>query len=96
MNVEKFSDDLWIGVKGQSNSEIARTPRNAFRCSVAKCCAGGKATEKARGLHRLPTLIKLRMPAHSSSSEPQGAKVMGREGNNPEHQLRSLNMVKLH
>ena len=59
MNVEKFSDDLWIGVKGQSNSEIARTPRNAFRCSVARVVAGGKATEKARGLHRLPTLNKL-------------------------------------
>ena len=29
-------DDLWVGVKGQSNSEIARTPRNAFRCSVGK------------------------------------------------------------
>ena len=27
-------DDLWVGVKGQSNSEISRTPRNAFRCSV--------------------------------------------------------------
>ena len=59
MSVEKLSDDLWIGVKGQSNSEIARTPRNAFRCSVGRMCAGGKATEKARGLHRLPTLIKL-------------------------------------
>ena len=29
-------DDLWIGVKGQSNLEIARTPRNAFRCSVVE------------------------------------------------------------
>ena len=34
MHVEKCLDDLWVGVKGQSNSEIARTPRNAFRCSV--------------------------------------------------------------
>ena len=33
---EKCSDDLWVGVKGQSNQEIARTPRNAFRCSVVK------------------------------------------------------------
>ena len=24
-------------MKGQSNLEIARTPRNAFRCSLAKC-----------------------------------------------------------
>ena len=36
MYVEKCLDDLWIGVKGQSNTEISRTPRNAFRCSVAK------------------------------------------------------------
>jgi hypothetical protein len=36
VSVEKLSDDLWIGVKGQSNSEIARTPRNAFRCSVGQ------------------------------------------------------------
>ena len=34
VHVEKCSDDLWVGVKGQSNQEIARTPRNAFRCSV--------------------------------------------------------------
>ena len=34
VDVEKSLDDLWIGVKGQSNREIARTPRNAFRSSV--------------------------------------------------------------
>jgi hypothetical protein len=27
-------DELWIGVKGQSNSVIARTPRNVFRYSL--------------------------------------------------------------
>ena len=31
MNVEKFSDELWLGVKGQSNSVIAGSPRNIFR-----------------------------------------------------------------
>ena len=34
VDVEKSLDELWVGVKGQSNREIARTPRNAFRCSV--------------------------------------------------------------
>ena len=34
MNVEKFWDELRVGVKGQPNSEIARTPRNVFRYSV--------------------------------------------------------------
>ena len=34
VNVEKFSDEARVGVKGQSNWEIARTLRNAFRCSL--------------------------------------------------------------
>ena len=32
--VEKCLDELWVGVKGQSNQEIARTPRNVFRNSL--------------------------------------------------------------
>ena len=32
--VEKLSDEARVGVKGQSNPEIARTPRNVFRCSL--------------------------------------------------------------
>ncbi len=31
ITVEKVWDDLWIGVKGQSNLEIAGSPRNLFR-----------------------------------------------------------------
>ena len=34
MSVEKFSDDLWVGVKGQSNWEIAGSPRNIFKYSL--------------------------------------------------------------
>jgi hypothetical protein len=34
MKVENFWDELRIGVKGQSNSVIAGSLRNAFRCSV--------------------------------------------------------------
>ena len=34
-SVEKLLDEVRVGVKGQSNLEIARTPRNAFRCSLA-------------------------------------------------------------
>ena len=29
--VEKVGDDLWLGVKGQSNREIAGSPRKLFR-----------------------------------------------------------------
>ena len=50
--------------------------------------AGGRATDRTRGLHRLPTPDKLRMPAHITWSEALGAKVQRREGNNPDYQLR--------
>ena len=35
-SVEKLLDEVRVGVKGQSNLEIARTPRNAFRCSLLR------------------------------------------------------------
>ena len=36
MYVEKCSDELWIGVKVQSNPEIAGSLRNAFRGSLGR------------------------------------------------------------
>ena len=36
VSVEKGLDDLWIGVKFQSNTEIAGSPRNSFRASVER------------------------------------------------------------
>ena len=35
MNVEKFWDDVGVGEKFQSNPEIAGSPRNRFRASLA-------------------------------------------------------------
>ena len=32
--VETLADELWLGVKFQSNPEIAGSPRNSFRASV--------------------------------------------------------------
>ena len=52
----------------------------------------GRATDRARGLHRLPTPDKLRMLINIHGSEGMGAKVHVREGKNPDHQLRSLNI----
>jgi hypothetical protein len=40
--VENCLDELWIGVKGQSNPEIAGSPRNSFRASLV-CLDGGRA-----------------------------------------------------
>ena len=79
-------------MKGQSNWEIARTPRNAFRGSVMVKYFRGRATDRARGLHRLPTPDKLRMLEYIHGSEGVGAKVRVREGKNPDQQLRSLNL----
>ena len=61
--VENLGDELWVGVKGQSNSVIAGSPRNAFRCSVAWFRAGGRATGWLMGLTGLLTSIKLRIPS---------------------------------
>jgi hypothetical protein len=52
---------LWIAEKFQSNSDIAGSPRNSFRASLAIKFTGGKALNRL-GAERLPTLIKLRMP----------------------------------
>jgi hypothetical protein len=48
----------------------------------------GRATDWARGCQNLPNPDKLRMLSYISGSEAAGAKVRGREGNNPEYQLR--------
>ena len=92
VSVEKDLDELWVGVKGQSNWEIARTPRNVFRYSVGVELRGGRATNRTRGCHSLPNPDELRMPASITGSEAWGAKVPGREGKNPDHLLRSLNL----
>ncbi len=55
MWVENCSDDLWIGVKGQSNREIAGSPRNIFRYSLVPFHTGGKAQFRLGGVS-LPTL----------------------------------------
>src|SRR3546814_10025894 len=49
ISVEKLPDDLRVGVKGQSNWEIARTPRNVFRNNVEVQSRGGRATDWVRG-----------------------------------------------
>ncbi len=42
-SVEKDLDDLWLGVKFQSNPEIAGSPRNSFRASVMRELYEGRA-----------------------------------------------------
>ena len=51
MQVENCLDELWIGVKGQTNLEIAGSPRNIFRYGLALISNGGRALD---GLGVLP------------------------------------------
>ena len=51
MLVENSLDELCLGVKGQSNSVIARSLRNIFRDSLASDHSGGRALD---GLGALP------------------------------------------
>jgi hypothetical protein len=50
VNVEKFLDELWIGVKGQSNLEISCSLRNNFRVSLGHDLFRGKALDLSGGL----------------------------------------------
>ena len=45
MFVAKSSDELWVGVKGQSNLVIAGSPRNVFRYSLSDESRGGRALD---------------------------------------------------
>ena len=50
MTVEKVLDELWIGVKGQSNSEISCSLRNNFRVSLEHKRSRGRALNSRGGL----------------------------------------------
>jgi hypothetical protein len=88
VNVEKFLDDLWVGVKGQSNWEIARTPRNAFRGSLASSVEEVEILIGLGGLTAYQTLPNSECLDMFRGSEGRGAKVPAREGKNPDHRLR--------
>jgi hypothetical protein len=47
--VTKCSDELWIGVKCQTNLEIAGSRRNNFRVSVTPLSMGGRALTEVGG-----------------------------------------------
>ena len=52
----------------------------------------GRATNRTRGSHILPNPDELRMLLDYLGREGQGAKVLIREGKNPDRQLRSQNI----
>ena len=50
MTVEKVLDELWIGVKGQSNLVISCSLRNNFRVSLSVNAFRGRALNLQGGL----------------------------------------------
>jgi hypothetical protein len=90
--VENLGDDLWLGVKGQSNSVIAGSPRNAFRCSVA-CFLPEVGRWVGDGPDQVTDLSQTSNAGKwERGSETAGDKLRGREGNSPEHRLRPLSV----
>ena len=85
-------DELWVGVKGQSNSEIARTPRNVFRYSLELSDIEVELLIGLGGFTAYQTLTNSECYVMFLSSEGMGAKVLVRKGKNPDHQLRSPNL----
>ena len=90
--VENLGDELWVGVKGQSNSVIAGSPRNAFRCSVAWFLVevellDGRWALWVTDVSQTPNAIRV-----ERGSETAGDKLRGREGNSPDRRLRPLSV----
>ena len=91
VSVEKLSDDLRVGVKGQSNLEIARTPRNAFRCSLGQYTAEVERPIGCEGFTAYQVLTNSECRGMNPGSEGAGAKVRVRERNNSDHRPRPPN-----
>ena len=88
MSVEKLSDEMWVGVKFQSNAEIAGSPRNSFRAPEVVSIGG-------RALIGLGA-VKVTEPCQTPNgytvepwSQTTSDKIRGQKGNSPDHQLRS-------
>ena len=89
MWVENRSDELWIGVKGQSNWEIAGSLRNIFRYGLGTCVQG---VEHCMDEGDSPPADSKQTPntcyMDSGRQEPCD-NVRLREGKNPDRRLRS-------
>ena len=91
ISVEKLLDEVSVGVKGQSNSEIARTPRKAFRCRLGRSRCEVERLIGCEGFTAYQVLINSECASAKSGSKGMGAKVRAREEKNPDHRLRSRN-----
>ena len=92
ISVEKLPDEVCVGVKGQSNSEIARTPRKAFRCRLGCFSCEVERLIGCEGFTAYQVQTNSECARVKSGSKGAGAKVRAREEKNPDHRLRSRNV----
>ena len=78
-------------MKGQSNLEIARTPRNAFRCSPWSSLHEVERPIGCEGFTAYQVQTNSECVRVKSGSKGVGAKVRAREEKNPDHRLRPRN-----
>ena len=78
-------------MKGQSNLEIARTPRNVFRCSLGRYLTEVERLIGCEGFTAYQVLTNSECTSAKPWSKGMGAKVRAREEKNPDHRLRSRN-----
>ena len=71
--------------------EIAGSLRNIFRYSLIELIYGGKAQLEFWGRKLTMFLLTLNAMILEDRSQTAGDKLRSREGNSPDHQLRSLN-----
>lgn len=90
VSAAKGLDDLWLEVICQSGLVIAGSPRNIYRYSLLFRCLWGQSTEWSQG-RKVLISIKLRIPKARQESQSYRAKLIRREGNIPDWQIRSLN-----
>ena len=89
MWVENRSDELWIGVKGQSNWEIAGSLRNIFRYGLEACAQGvehcmGEGVSPPTDPKQTPNTCEMDLGRQEPCDN-----VRLREGKNPDRRLRS-------
>ena len=78
-------------MKGQSNLEIARTPRNVFRCSLGEYPMEVERLIGCEGFTAYQVLTNSECVPVFPGSEGAGANVRVLKENNPDHRLRPRN-----
>ena len=82
-------------MKGQSNSVIAGSPRNAFRCSVAWFLLEVELLDGRWALCVTDVSQTPNANRFQRGSETAGDKLRSREGNSPDHRLRPLSVCSV-